>query len=611
MATDTDTSESQFRLLIFGDGTVRTVPLTGRRWTLGRALDCSITLSDPTVSRRHLMLERIGEQFRFRDLGGANPAVVDGRPCRVGTLLVGQQLTVGLTQITVELRQRPTAVRTNQNHTVVLSREIIDEELVEGSGAGDIPQDTATRVLRSIEWTFADLGDLADAAEPLLELALNLTGHQTGWLVRFPPSAGVETLASLSLLRPDFAPSLPDHVIDEARRIAAPHLLTSRESDGDRRRLMIPLGDRGDGLLVIEDEAEDAMHGQALLRLARSLGRVVWHRLQETMERVRLRDELERLRFHGTDVHNALLASNRLQGVREALRTHAGGSLQVWLRGEAGTEREQLARYLHAESERRERPFVCWNPSKTPSKRHADELFGDAGGQSATSSGEGETQAGSKQAGAVADGRPSLLARALGGTLFIDDFALLGHELQRELVTTLGAQAGPKPTALAFATTDTESGSSLAPEIATRCGDARVDIPSLRSEPGDVLTLAELFLSNLGPAPDGSPRLLSERAKRLLASYAWPGNVRELRLTIEAAAARAGSQPIAPRHLPDEFAPGEEELEQKTLPSLEEVEKKHIREVMRKTGGVRSRASRILGIANSTLYEKLKKYSID
>ena len=80
---------TEYRLVILGDGTVRTVPLRGDRWTIGRADDCSIVLRDPTVSRRHLQLEWNGTSFQFRDLGGSNPVSIDNKPAHAGEILPG------------------------------------------------------------------------------------------------------------------------------------------------------------------------------------------------------------------------------------------------------------------------------------------------------------------------------------------------------------------------------------------------------------------------------------------------------------------------------------------------------------------------------------------
>ncbi|MCC7063683.1 MAG: FHA domain-containing protein, partial [Planctomycetes bacterium] len=170
------TPDSMFRLIVLGDGSVRTIPLLGSRWIIGRAPECTVPLRDPTVSRRHIGLERHGECFRFQDLGGSNPILLDGRPVSQGILDVGQTLLIGLTRLTLE-RRRPSAVIVpDSSATIMLAREVIDEELPAPSAATTFAG-IARRVLERIEWTFADLGGLPDVAEPLLDLALNLTGR--------------------------------------------------------------------------------------------------------------------------------------------------------------------------------------------------------------------------------------------------------------------------------------------------------------------------------------------------------------------------------------------------------------------------------------------------
>jgi transcriptional regulator with GAF, ATPase, and Fis domain len=579
------TSDSNYRLLIFGDGSVRAVPLNGTRWIIGRAPDCSITLRDPTVSRRHLLLERVGAAFQFQDLGGANPAQIDGRPARQGSICDGQQLSIGLTKLVLELRRQPTPVSINQAVTVVISREVADDEAPATTSPNSFPA-TAARILQSIEWTFADLGDLAHAAEPLLDLALNLTNRETGWLARFPSDSQIETLAAISSRSEDAKPALTEHALADARRVRQPHLLKTEEGGIERERLLIPLGEQNDGLLVLEDPRDDAPSGQELLHLAESLGKVVWHRMQETLERIRMRDELERLRFHGTAAHNALLTSTRLQGTRELVRACAANNTTVLLIGESGTESEELARYMHAESLRRANPFIYWNASNSSPDKQRTDVFGNG-----------------EQLG--------LMQQAAGGTLFIKHPEVMSIELQQEFAKAIRDRTDTTKARVVLAASAVPTdGDSWAAEL-RQCADSQaIAIPPLREDARDVLALAELFLASIGTGSDGSPRLMTERCKRLLTQHSWPGNVRELRLTLESAAAKAGNQPITQRHLPPELTETDGHTTP-SLPTLADVERTHIVEVMTRTGGVRSRAAQVLGIASSTLYEKLKKHQID
>jgi hypothetical protein len=564
METTSD-DRAQYRLLVLGDGSVRTIALRGSRWVVGRANDCDVPLRDPTVS---------------------NPVMLEGRPTKEGSVEVGATLAIGLTRLVIERRPMPAQLSTTTNPTVVISREVAeDDDTDDQPGSGSFAA-TAASVLDRIEWTFADLGDLNHAAEPLLDLALNLSGRRLGWIGRFDSSGQPETLASLDCTGKDRSVIVPEPVLTDARRIARPHVLTTQEDGVAKDRLLIPLGRTADGMLVLEDPGQAAPSGQELLRLAHSLSLVVWHRLQETTERVRLRDELQRLRFRGTSAHNALLASSRLQDVRLALRSHAAESKRVLLAGEAGTELEDLARYLHAESARRGASFVAWDAARVPASRHEVELFG----------------------GAQRVGQAQLAA---GGTLFVDHFELLAPPLQARLATLPpgGAPDGRVPPTLVAAT---RAPIGELPDLATNpwTERERITVPPLRGHPRDVQTLAELFLSELGTCPTtGAPRLLSERAKRLLVTYTWPGNVRELRLVLEEATREAGDEPIAPRHLPPSITTDAGPTQQ--IATLDEVERVHIVEVMARTGGNRSRAAQLLGIATSTLYEKLKRYRIE
>jgi len=585
------TPDSMFRLIVLGDGSVRTIPLLGSRWIIGRAPECTVPLRDPTVSRRHIGLERHGECFRFQDLGGSNPILLDGRPVSQGILDVGQTLLIGLTRLTLE-RRRPSAVIVpDSSATIMLAREVIDEELPAPSAATTFAG-IARRVLERIEWTFADLGGLPDVAEPLLDLALNLTGRRRGIIGQLTSQGSVETLASLDAFGVGQGIRLPEQVLTEARRLGCANLLTMQERGHSINRLVVPLGRSCEGILVLEEPLPDAAHGQDLLRLGRTLGAVIWHRLQEARERLRLREEVQRLRFHGTTAHNALLASTRLQDLRQQLRQVAQHDHAVLLLGEDGTEREDLARYLHIESDRAKEPFLALNFAAMPDWRREKELFGD--------------------------GRSLLPAveRAGGGTLFLDCIENLTQSQQEHLAASLsvtreeGSKERLQRPRLVVATIE-GAPQEWAPSFAALLESCRFTIPPLRSDARDVLALAELFLSEMGNSPDGSPRLLSERAKRILIDYHWPGNVRELRQMLEMAASQAGNQQIAPRHLPEMLTEGMTIGTEPAIRTLDEMEQSHIRDVLQRVGGNRARAAQVLGIAASTLYEKVRRYSIE
>lgn len=552
----------QFRILIYGRGTARTISLAGTRWTIGRSDECTITLDDPTVSRRHLVLERDGDSFTFRDLGSSNLPVVAGKPRSSGRLGCGEELALGMSRLMIEAQKRPHPVQTTNSETVVLAREVLegDSPLADTQPAATGP---ISKTLDSFARAFGSLSAPEHAAAPLLELALELSCHQRGWLALLPRPDRLEMLASISPSTEGADSSVPEGALDDARRLGHPYLLRTDEGGRDRERLLVPLGIGLEGLLVLELPLPNAPRGQALLHLANTLGLLVWRRLTESKEYQLLQDKVESAAFHGTDPHQALLTSTRLQRPREQLRSRSTDRRGVFLEGEPGTETDELARLLHSDSIQHGATFTRW-----------------------------------RRAG------PELALDANGGTLFVDAQTPLQPAEQERLAALIGKNPSWR---LVIATTD--AAAITCPELRAAFDPEPIIIPALRTAPRDITALAELFLAQLGPNQDGAPRLLGERARRLLTSHGWPGNVHELRTTVEAAAVSAGNQPIAPRHVPlaqDKSS----EAPEASIPSLEEIERRHIEEVLRHTGGVRSRAAKILGIANSTLYEKLKRYRI-
>lgn len=592
-----------FRLLVYGNGSVRTVPLVGERWTIGRAEDCDISLRDPTVSRRHILLEREGASFRFRDLGGVNPLLVDGAARQEGILEPGQTIQIGLTRITLERRNQPASPVSGADETMIVSRELIEDEPV-GAAAHAFEAMTARtpghdeflqvarRVLERLEWAFADMGDLHDAAEPLIELAINLTGRRRGMIARLHPDSGCETLAVVDVLGPSGELRIPEQILREARALGRPNLVVAQERGRSVERLVVPMGPGPDAVLVLEDPTPEAPNGQPLLRLGRSLGKVIWHRLQETQERMRLRDDVQRLRFHGTIAHQMLLASTRLQETRQRARQLVNNERTVFVLGEPGTEREELAHFLHHEGTRAKGPFVAISLASMPAHQMEVDLFGHGDATGA-------------------------IEAARGGTLFLDDIDRLPAAMQDRVLLNLTTEsprhASGQHSRLVVA-------SSMAPDdpeahysamLRERVGAYTLVLPPLRSDARDVLTLAELILTDLGPNPDGTPRLLTERAKKDLAAYGWPENVRELRRVLETAASRAGRAQIAPRHLPEYLSDPHQETPLPDLLTLEQLEARHISDVLQRVGGNRAKAAQLLGIAASTLYDKLRRYALD
>jgi DNA-binding NtrC family response regulator len=140
-------------------------------------------------------------------------------------------------------------------------------------------------------------------------------------------------------------------------------------------------------------------------------------------------------------------------------------------------------------------------------------------------------------------------------------------------------------------------------------------VPALRERPEDVPILARQILEGFATDLGRRGLRLSAEAERALSAYSWPGNVRELRNVLERALLLCGRDVLEPADLrfggpTAPAAPPAEGAASETLLTLEEIEKRHIERVLRDMGGRVAEASQRLGIPRSTLYQKIKRFSI-
>ncbi|HLA63047.1 MAG TPA: helix-turn-helix domain-containing protein, partial [Rhodothermales bacterium] len=138
-----------------------------------------------------------------------------------------------------------------------------------------------------------------------------------------------------------------------------------------------------------------------------------------------------------------------------------------------------------------------------------------------------------------------------------------------------------------------------------RLNGVRLRLPPLRERPGDVALLVQHFAAR---AAGGEAPPFSRDALHALRAYRWPGNVRELENAVERAVLLAGPGPVEPHHLPEELREATEHPDE-TLPTLEELERRHIVRVLAATKDFEE-AARTLGIDPATLWRKRKRYGL-
>jgi two-component system response regulator HydG len=281
----------------------------------------------------------------------------------------------------------------------------------------------------------------------------------------------------------------------------------------------------------------------------------------------------------------------------------------VLITGESGTGKELVARAIHERSGRRG-PFLAVNCAALPETLLESELFGHA-------------------RGAFTDARVArsgLFVEAQGGTLFLDEVgemplgmqAKMLRALQERKVRPLGTGQEIAFDARLITATNREleaevTAKRFREDLFYRINVVRIDVPSLRSRGNDTLLLAQYFLERAAARSNRSVTRIGRLVAEKLTDYDWPGNVRELENCMERAVALARFDEITVDDLPEkvrQFQPTEFQTLSSNpleLPSLEEVEERHIRRVLTAVGGNKTLAAKVLKLDRRTLYRKLKK----
>jgi two-component system, NtrC family, response regulator AlgB len=294
-----------------------------------------------------------------------------------------------------------------------------------------------------------------------------------------------------------------------------------------------------------------------------------------------------------------------MRSVLQVISRAAAVDVSVLFRGESGTGKGVLARAMHLESKRRDRPFITVNCPTLTEELLASELFGHAKGAFT---------------GAIRD-QPGRVEVAEGGTLFLDEIGDLPAGLQVKLLRFLqerrfervGETRTRKADVRVLAATnrdlevDVKSG-RFREDLLFRLNVLEIRVPSLRERQEDILPLARRFLAFFARAIGRPLPSFSSAADKMLSEYAWPGNVRELRNTVERALILWPSSVIEPEAFPERITGSRDRGPTIGGPfTLEELERAHIGAIVARAPTMEE-AARILGIDDSTLWRKRKKF---
>lgn len=309
---------------------------------------------------------------------------------------------------------------------------------------------------------------------------------------------------------------------------------------------------------------------------------------------------------------NIIGDSKAIQRVLTLANKAALSDSNILVEGETGTGKELFAEYIHKQSARKEKPFVAINCASLPDQLIESELFGH-------------------EKGAFTDAKSTkqgLVEIAHGGTLFLDEIGELSLTLQPKLLRFLengeyrriGGITNLKSNVRVIGATNRNlleeaENRNFRKDLLFRLNVITLTIPPLRERKEDILILANFFLE--AKSPVRSPKKLSQETAQLLEDYDFTGNVRELEHIIERAIIFAEGDLIKAEdlNLPNSkinySQRGKIPLDiPSDILSMEELEKWHIKNVLKANKWDRTQTALQLGISPKTLYTKIKKYEL-
>jgi two-component system response regulator PilR (NtrC family) len=346
-------------------------------------------------------------------------------------------------------------------------------------------------------------------------------------------------------------------------------------------------------------------------------------KVRKALERKRLQQEnvlLKRALQTSHQFSNIIGKSAAMQAVFQLIQTIAPTTSTVLVTGESGTGKELVARAIHFNSPRKDRPFVALNCGALPETLLESELFGHTRGAFTGA----ETN------------KKGLVEVADKGTIFLDEIGEMSAMMQVKLLRVLqerrfrrlgGTEETEADIRIIAATNQDLSRlvaeSKFREDLFYRVNVIPVRLPALRERTDDIPLLVDHFLNKYSAQMGKAVNGVATEVMRALQNYPWPGNIRELENAVERAVALERSSAVRlaslPEHIQKGIPPGSgSPARDAGLPAsgfdleqhVQEIEREYLSEALRRANGVKSRAAELLGMSFRQFRYLSKKYNL-
>ncbi|MDX1983284.1 MAG: sigma 54-interacting transcriptional regulator [Bryobacteraceae bacterium] len=593
-------------------------PIHEGQLSIGREPGNDIVLLDGGVSRRHCVIERRGEEFRLEDLGSRNASLVND--IRVGNhaLSDGDRIRIGKSLLVFRLH-RASLADTLAETAIDLGRSSVILR------AEDVRFLKSGAPLPATERTVGDMNALLKISkaihmarsagalyQQILQSVLEVAGASRAAILLGAGPDEFDSIICLDRKRgqvedPDLSRTVIGHVVRQrvavlTNDIDAEESLQAAESlimRSVRSVLAAPMEafQRLLGVLYLESTDPKVQFDENLLELMTAVAGIGALALENANRMDSLEGENRRLAEEIAVNHDMVGEGAAIKQVIESIGRAARSEATVLISGESGTGKELVARAVHRNSDRANKPFIAINCAAIPENLLESELFGHEKGAFT---------------GAVAQ-KKGKFELAYGGTVFLDEIGEMAPLLQGKLLRVLQERemervGGTRPIELdirLIAATNRDlreesKSSRFRADLYYRLNVVSIRMPALRDRREDIPLLANYFAERYAANVKRRIRGISKRAMSLLVRYDWPGNVRELENAIERAVVMGVSDQILPEDLPETVleqpAPSSEDGGGRLYEALREAKRQIVEKALAEAGGSQTQAAALLGV---------------
>ena len=604
-------------------------PIEALPVVIGRDTAATLCIADASVSRRHSQIEKEDEQFVILDLESLNGTFINDVPVKRRPLQHGDRIRIGDSQFLFlmhdgDFNSKSSEIRFDEGHVIsgsTLQVRFNDALYLMARDLSALMKvSTTINAIRGVEELQKTLLDLLFEVVPAERGAILLTdaGSQEdasefasvfGLDRRGEPDESIKVSRTVTKWVLQHGESLLTNNLGDATDLeSADSLITERP----RSILCVPLImlERTLGVIYLDTRDPESVFDKDHLQLVSAISAITAVAIENARHIEWLVSENQRLIADFNVEHNMVGESQAMRDVLQFISKVAPTDSTVLLAGESGTGKELVARAIHQNSKRADKPFMAVNCAALAESLLESELFGHEKGSFTG-------------ALALKKGR---LEIADGGTVFLDEIGELSLTLQVKLLRVLqerdfervgGTRTLKVDIRLITATNknleDAVAAGTFRQDLYYRLNVVGLEMPALRERQEDIPLLANYFAAKYAEKCNRRITGISAEAQARLLGYDWPGTVRELENAIERAVVLGSTDRILLEDLPEsvlESEPAATAPGTKYHEAVAQTKKQIILNAMQQAQGSYTEAAKLLGVHPNYLHRLIRNLNL-